>query len=58
MVIIENKMNLASHSYCIVLDIKKLKLISGNCSKKTRMLNFYDNKNGNRWIWQRACFVL
>ncbi len=46
-VIIENRTDLASHPYCIVLDIKKLNPVSGKYSRRTRVVNLYDNKIGN-----------
>ena len=51
-VIIENRINLASHPYCIVLDIKELNPVSRNYSRRIRVVNLYDNKIGNGCVWQ------
>ena len=57
-VIIENRTDLVSHPYCIVLDVKELDPISGRYSRKTRVVNLYDNKIGNGCIWQGTSFIL
>ena len=49
-IIIENWTDLASHSYCIALDIKELKQVSRKYSRKTRIVNIYDNKIGKRCV--------
>lgn len=50
-VMIENRTQQVSYLYCIILDIKELNSISGKYSKKTKVVNFYDNKVGNKYIW-------
>ena len=57
-VIIENRTDLVSHPYCIVLDIKELDPISGKYSRRTRVVNLYDNKVGNGCVWQGASPIL
>ena len=49
-VIIENRTDLVSHPYCIVLDIKELNSVSGKISRRTRVVNLYDNKIGNGYV--------
>ena len=49
-VIVENRTDLVSHPYCIVLDIRELNPVSEEYSRRTRVVNFYDNKIGNRCI--------
>ena len=39
-VIIENRTDLVSHPYCMVLDIKERNPVSGNYSRKTRVVIF------------------
>ena len=53
-VIIENRTDLVSHPYCIVMDIRELNPVSGKFSRKTRDVNLYDNKIGNGCVWQRS----
>lgn len=45
-VVIENRTDLVSHPYCMVLDIRELHPQSGRCLRKTRVVNLYDNKVG------------
>ena len=56
-VIIENRTDLVSHPYCIVLDIRELNPVSGKYSR-TRVVNLYDNKIGNRCVWQGFNFTI
>lgn len=51
-VIIDNQIDLISHSYCSVLDIKELHPLSRKVLRKTRVVNLYDNKVGRGQIWQ------
>ena len=51
-IIIENWTDLASHPYCIVLNIKELNPVSRKYFRRTRIVNLYDNKIGNRCVWQ------
>lgn len=48
-IMIAKKTDLISHLYSIVLDIKEL-LMSGKYSKKTKVVNFYNNKIKNRFV--------
>lgn len=57
-IIIENGTDLVSHSYYIVLDIRELDLSSGKYSKRTRVINHYDNRIGNECIWQGTNSIL
>lgn len=41
----------SSHLYCIVLDIKKWNSASGKYLRKSRVVNLYDNKIGNEYVW-------
>ena len=46
-VIVDNRTeDLASHSYCSVLDIKELHPLSRKVLRKIRVVNLYDNKFG------------
>lgn len=51
-IIIENRTNLVSHPYCMVIDIKKLHPQSGKSLQKTRIVNLYDNKIGRGQLWE------
>ena len=51
-VIIENPTDLVSHPYCIVLDIRECNPTSGKYQRRTRVVNLYDNKIDNGYIWQ------
>ena len=51
-VLIENRTDLVSHPYCLVLDIKELHPISGRVLRKTRVINLYDNKVGRGQLWE------
>ena len=51
-VIVENRTNLVSYFYYIVLDIRELNPVSEKYSRKTRIVNLYDNKIGNGYVWQ------
>ena len=51
-VIVENRTNLVSDPYCIVLDIRQLNQVSEVYSRRTRVVNLYDNKIGNGCVWQ------
>ena len=45
-VIIDNRTDLISHSYCLCLEIKKFDPKSGKSLRKTKIVNLYDNKVG------------
>ena len=45
-VVIENRTELVSHPYCMVLDIRELHPQSGKPLRRTRVINLYDNKVG------------
>ena len=49
-VIIENRIDLISHPYCLDLDIRERNPASEKYSRRTRLVNLYDNKIGNRCI--------
>lgn len=49
-VIIENRTDLVNYLYNIVLDIKNDGLDSGKYLRKTRIINLYNNKIGNKYI--------
>ena len=49
-VIIENRTDLISHPYYIILDIREYNPISEKYLKKTRIVNFYDNKIDNGYV--------
>ncbi len=51
-VIIENRTDLVGHPYCIVLDIKELYSSFGRHSRRTKVVNLYDNKTGEGYQWQ------
>ena len=51
-VIIDNRTDLASHPYCLVLDIKELYPVSRKILRKTRVVNLYDNKVGRGQVWE------
>ena len=43
---------MASHLYCINLDIKELNQVSGKYLRRTKIVNLYDNKIGRGCVWQ------
>lgn len=49
-IIIENRTNLVSHPYYIVLDIKEHNSTFGKYLKKTTVVNFNNNKIDNGYI--------
>lgn len=51
-IIIENWINLASHPYYIVLDFKEAYREPSKILRRTRIVNFYDNKLEKRYPWQ------
>ena len=57
-VTVENRTDLVSHPYCIVLDIRELNPVSGEYSRKTRVVNLYDNKIGNGCVWQGSSPII
>ena len=57
-VIIENRTDLVSHPYYIALDIKKLNQVSRKYSRKTQIVNLYDNKIGRECVWQEFSFTI
>lgn len=57
-VIIENWTDLVSHPYCIILDIRKINPVSRKYSRKTRVVNFYNNKISNRCVWQGSSSII
>ena len=57
-VIIENRTDLVSHPYCIVLDIREYNPTSGKYLRRTRVVNLYDNKISNGYIWQGTSSII
>ena len=51
-VVIENRTDLVSHPYCIVVDIREPHPVSGKYARRTRVVNLYDNKIGEGCLWQ------
>ncbi len=51
-VIVENRTDLASHPYCMVLDFKEPYQEPGKLPRRTRVVNLYDNKLGEGYPWQ------
>ncbi len=51
-VIFENRSDLASHPYCMILDIKELHPKNKNPIRRTQVVNIYDNIVGQGHIWQ------
>ena len=51
-VIINNRTDLVSHSYYLFVDIRERHPLSKKFSRKTRIVNFYDDKIGERYVWQ------
>ena len=51
-VIVENRTDLVSHPYCLVLDIKELDRQRQRCIRRTRVVNLYDSKVGEGQTWQ------
>ena len=47
-VIINNQTNLISYFYCLYLDIKKFDSKTKKNPRKTRIVNLYDNKIGQK----------
>ena len=57
-IIVENRTNLVSYSYYIVLDIRELNPVSEEYSRKTRVVNFLDNKIGNGCVCQGSSLTI
>lgn len=57
-VIIENCTDLVSYSYYMIFDIRERSAASRKYSKKTRIVNLYDNKNDNRYVWQGSSSII
>lgn len=51
-VIIKNCINLVSHPYYIVLDFKEPYQEFGKMPRRTKVVNLYNNKLGERYLWQ------
>ena len=47
-IIIENWTDLVNYPYYIILDIREYNPTSGKYLRKTRVVNVYDNKIGNK----------
>lgn len=52
-IIIDNQTDLISHSYCFCLDIKEIDLKSGKILRKTKIINLYNNKIDQGYLWER-----
>lgn len=52
-VVIENRTDLVSRPYYIVLDVKELHPQSRKYLRRTRVVNQYDNKVGKGQLWGR-----
>lgn len=50
--IVENRTDLISHLYSMVLDITEDHIYCRGQKRKTRIVNIYDNKLGKRQTWQ------
>ena len=57
-VIVENRTNLFSHSYCIVLDIREFNPVFKKYSRTTRVIHLYNDKIGNRCVWQEFSSII
>ena len=51
-VILDNRSDLVSHPYCLVLDIKELYPKTRKPIRKIRVVNMYDNCIGQECTWQ------
>ena len=51
-VVIKNRTDLVSLSYCIVVDIRESHLVFRKYARRTRVVNLYDNKIGEGYLWQ------
>ena len=51
-VTIDNRTDLASNPYCMVLDLKEPYRKSGKRPRRIRIVNLYDNKLGEGYPWQ------
>lgn len=51
-IIIKNWTDLINYPYNICLDIKKVDRQTKKCLRKTRVINLYDNKIGQRQLWE------
>ena len=51
-VILNNRSDLASHPYCLILDIKKIHPKTRKPLRKTRVVNMYDSLVGQGCTWQ------
>lgn len=54
-VTVENRSDLTSHPYCLILDLKETYPESSKkLPRKTRVVNVYDNKLREGYPWQRS----
>ena len=51
-VVVENRTDLVSHPYCMVLDIREPHPQAGKAFRRTRVVNLYDNKVGKGQLWE------
>ena len=57
-VITDNRTDLVSHLYCLVLDFKELHPVTRKVVRKTRVVNLYDNKVARGQVWQRSSSIV
>lgn len=57
-VMIENRTNQVNHLYYITLDIREIDPVTKKYLRKTKIVNLYDNKVGNRYVWQGSSFIV
>lgn len=57
-IIVENRTNLVSHPYYVILDIRELDLQSKKYLRKTRVVNLYDNKIDKKQLWKGSCLTM
>lgn len=51
-IIFDNRSDLTSHPYCIILDVNERHPKTGNAIRDTRVVNIYDNSIGQGHTWQ------
>ena len=57
-IVLENRTDLVSHPYCVVLDIRELDPQSRQCLRRTRVVNLYGNKIGKGQLWEGSCLTV
>ena len=51
-IIVENRSDLVNHPYFLALDIRDVDGQSDNPTRRTRVVNIYDNRVGQRCMWE------